>query len=58
MFGTNTLRETWNTQWGPEPVLAIYDTGARKAPITLPGLGAGEGAARRAPRTVAARRFS
>lgn len=37
MFGMSTLRETWNTQWGPEPVLALHGTRNRAAPITLPG---------------------
>ncbi|MEZ5721636.1 MAG: hypothetical protein R3D59_08145 [Paracoccaceae bacterium] len=35
MFGNGTLRDNWNTQWGPEPVLSLCTTEARKAPITL-----------------------
>lgn len=37
MTGFSTLRETWNTQWGPQPVLALCGTEERKAPITLAG---------------------
>ncbi len=39
MFGYSTLRETWNTQWGPEPVLALCGADERSGPITLPGRG-------------------
>ncbi|MEZ5768279.1 MAG: hypothetical protein R3D80_11860 [Paracoccaceae bacterium] len=45
MFGNGTLRDNWNTQWGPEPVLSLCTTEARKAPITLAGLGSRRGRA-------------
>ncbi len=41
MSGYGTLRETWNAQWGPAPVLALYGTEERKPPVTLPGRGFG-----------------
>lgn len=56
MFGQSKFRDAWNTQWGPEPVLALIDNAAgdRRAPITLPGgagaLGIGAGARRGAGR--------
>lgn len=37
MFGNSTLRETWNSQWGPEPVLTLCGVEERSAPITMPG---------------------
>lgn len=37
MFGYSTLRDTWNTQWGPAPVLALHGTEERTRPVSLPG---------------------
>ena len=58
MFGNGTLRDNWNTQWGPEPVLSLCTTEARKAPITLAGLGNRRGDARPTMRAADPRRFA
>jgi|GEM_PF-4631311 len=61
MFGYSTLGETWDTQWGPEPVLALHGADERSRPITLPGRGTAKRragvAAARTPDGTGARGF-
>ena len=58
MFGTNTLRDTWNTQWGPAPVGALYGSDGSGAKITLPGFGTQSPTRRRTTRATAQPRLA
>lgn len=58
MTGLSTLRDTWKTQWGPAPVLALCGQEDRRAPITLPGADAGLGRLAGRTRRSAGRSFT